>query len=1401
MASYTTTANVVLNVNGQQARKMIADLQSDASDLEKRIAAAAAAGDKVRMKKLQQELNNTRRLLDQLQGRAFDVSKVLAGLDRASPRELNKALRQLQMQLNSIERGSEAWNAQIRKIQQVRAELDRVNRSMTLPLSRKEQLLAFFNKWQTAIAGAAAAAAGLVMAGQSAVKAYAGMEQEMANVRKYTGMTADDVARLNDELRKINTRTSREDLNIMAQEAGRLGKTSAEDILGYVRAADKINVALDDLGSGATLTLSKLTGIFGDEARLGTEKSLLAVGSVINELSQNCSASAPYLAEFASRMGGVGAQAGMTVQQIMGLAAVLDSNNQKLEASSTAISQVIVRIYQDPAKYARVAGLDVQKFADLVRSDMNAALIEFLSALDKAGNMDILSPMFKEMGENGSRAIAALSTLANNISDVVAQQNAANEAFAQATSIDTEFEVQNNTVQAGLDKAKNHLHEISVELGEKLIPVMKYAVSSSTVTLKVLSALVTFLIQNKNAIAALTITILSFTVAVKAAVIAETLHSALIRGKAALLRAVSVAQALYSVAMGNTNIATLRVIASTKLLRIAMLATPWGIAIAAITALVGWLAKLAISNSQARKAAQEHNRQIQEQIKGFSDLSSKTTANAEKEIAALNTLYRVARNEAGSRDLRLKAMRKMMDMYPDVFSGMSAEQWLVHGIRDEYLKLRDNILEAAKARAVFDKIQENEKEIFDKQIRHDQLEETHQRLRMTLESIEDQIRSLESKKIKYAVVGQDPDATSKNRQADKVNRQIRQKILKLRDQRQKVILELNANTREVQENWDLMQKQKGANARLSEKYAPAVIDRIDNDPASPAPASVPAGSSKAAAAADKFLAEKQWRQKQEALARISYLSGETDLIRHTEKMNLIEVEYQKKRLAHTDLSEQERLDITVESLQAQEKQQKFSDEQSMRLEEENYLKTLADIRQKYIDSSISRQTYDQQIEQQEILHQRRIVLLTREGSDERLKAEQRLQEMLIADKEKKQKELQDLEKKYQETKSEFFGLSPAERRKQYDDAIAILDTVYDRELKAAGDNADEKLRIEKAYQQARLALAEKYGLQAEQLHTNAMQKAVADSIEWLNSDGGKALTAAIDTVSSSMSAIFSALSSSVQAELELQTAAINSRYEQEVSLAEGNSYRVAQAEKRKEKDLAKAKNEANRKSFSMQVIQAVAQTATNALNAYGSAAAVPLIGYILAPIAAASAVAAGAIQIAAIKKQQQAAEAQGYEQGGFTAPGPRSKVAGIVHAGEWVASQKLVSSPVTRPIIDALEYAQRYNRVSALSARDVSRAISIPAGIADAAADNSASRAIRSWSRTAAVDTARQIEIQDSQAKQLVSLSRTIDRLDKTLSGPILAVTSITGEYGYEEARRQYQTLLDNKNPRNRISK
>lgn len=193
---------------------------------------------------------------------------------------------------------------------------------------------------------------------------------------------------------------------------------------------------------------------------MGLGKAMLAVGAAINEVSQNSTASASYLVDFENRMAGVGKQADMSIPKIMGYASVLDQNAQQVEMSATALQGIIMKMYQDPGKLARIAGIDVKEFARLVREDANEALLQLLDTLGKAGGMQALAPMFDEMKLDGSRAASVLSVLAGNIESVRREQKLAQEAFDEGTSAITEFNVQNNTVQAQLDKAKKVVQRV-----------------------------------------------------------------------------------------------------------------------------------------------------------------------------------------------------------------------------------------------------------------------------------------------------------------------------------------------------------------------------------------------------------------------------------------------------------------------------------------------------------------------------------------------------------------------------------------------------------------------------------------------------------------------------------------------------------------------------------------------------------------------------------------------------------------------------------------------------------------------------------------------------------------------------------------------------------------------------
>ena len=1421
MSDLNTRATVTLQVNGQQAEQTLQHLKNNALQLESAIAKAAAAGNKTDLKRLRKELTDTKRQIREIESSTMQVEHVLSRLDRATPKELSRTLATLNRQLDYMERGSKAWNAHVEKIKLVKAEIAAVNDELRNQEGFWTRFNRVMNDWQTTIMGAAAAVTGLVMAGRAAVNAYAEMDAEMANVRKFTGMNEDEVVALNEELKKIDTRTGREELNQLAQEAGRLGKSSQEDVLGFVRAADQINVALDDLGDGATLVLSKLGTIFGDEKRLGTEKALLSIGSVINELSQNCTASAPYLAQFAQRMAGVGAQANMTIPQIMGFAAVLDSQGQAVEMSATALSKLIMDMFKQQDQIVKATGLNAEKFNEALKRSTNEGLLMLIERLHDLGNIDVLAPVFKDMGENGARAAQVISALAGNLEMVKWEQEEAAKAFEEGTSVTEEFNVQNNTVQAGLDKARKGVTELAVELGEKLLPIMKHVYSSTSLTLRLLSAIVDFVIKYKGEIITLTAAVVAYNVVLKATAIwQKAVNAYIIAGEAITkgytsvvktLTAAKIALRVILAKLQNNWAKQSSAMADAKMAGVSL--TNGYAALAAALVVVGAAIYSVIKRQiDHRKELERQKKEAQEYAKTASDLSQKTADNSAKEIAALKTLYEQAVREANSKDLRRQAAEKLQALYPAYFKNMSAEEIMVGKAKGKYDELCKSILAVAKARAAAEKIEENMKEILTMegelengevwlnnangrvkkaQAAYDQAVAQTNEANSAIPSFADpKDAGVVMRGNAGAIIGDKGEELSRQ----KANRDAAQRYVDERVKKIEVLTKANeklANTYGSQEGFDLSTPEVS--------FTPATTTVT-----TPVPSADGGDGNGSSAAEDKFAKEKAWKEREEALNRIAYAKGEKDYEAYTNRMNDIAVQFYAMELQHTDLSADERLQIEADYAEAQKKEKETAaklikdlDEKQLKemadAEEWAYQEMLAYEKQRYIDGKINLKEYEDATRMMELEHLRTMTLITAEGSKERQSAVSSYQNALIEDQKKHQAEAEKLEKEHQEVlkkiKNDVFGMNPAERQAAYRADLALLQEVYNLELLAAADNAKEKLRIEKAFQKAKLALMEEYNIEGAETNKNFLSEWNDDVMDFLNSDLGQAVSGAVDTLVSGMSSIFQQLTTIVQAELEIQQASINKRYDAEVSLAEGNNFKINKLEKQRQAELAKAKKESNKKMFAMQVIQAVAQTAQAAINAYSSAAAIPVAGWVLAPIAAGMAVAAGALQIAAIKKQQQASEAQGYKSGGFTPDGAEDEVAGVVHAGEWVASQKLVKDPKTRPILEALDYAQRTNTIGSLSAEDVSSSITAPAVLAKSAS------LLSSVPQRIVVDSSVDNSSSNSTMKEMAEV---IGSLKQRLDEPFITVNSVTGETGMKQAQDEYERLIRNKTPKSR---
>lgn len=572
------------------------------------------------LKKLQQEYDN---LYDEI------------GLTNLSLRDLGKRQKDLNAILRQLNPNTDLYKQYSEQLKEVNNRIKELRGTANETRFSLAKLADGFNRYGTIAASIIAGLTGVTLTMRSCVNEYAEMEEAQSQVVKYTGLAKQEVEELNEEFKRMDTRTARTRLNELAGDAGKLGISTKDGVLEFVEAADMINVALgEDLGKDAITQIGKLADMFGDGDR-SLKENMLAVGSAVNSVAQNSSAAEPYLVEFTARMGGVGKQANLAITDIMGFASALDQNMLRSEMASTALSGLILKLYQEPAKYAKLAGLQVEEFTQLMSKDANEAVLTFLEALNRLGGMDKLAPVLDQMSLSGAEAASVISALAGNVDKVRKEQQGANQAFVEGTSIYNEFSVQNSTVQAELDKAKKSFSDIRVELGEQLLPVMKYMVTTGSLTVKGLSTIISIAAKYKTTITTLIVAITAYTVAVNASNLADKTK----------------------VFWTNQVIATVR-----RLFNV-IKSNPY----TAVMTLVSGLVALYYDWNRAGKQLT----QTEQNLRDIRSQSNRDISVEKKEVA---DLLNVARDESITKETRLAAIRRLNEISPEYLGNLDLER-------------------------------------------------------------------------------------------------------------------------------------------------------------------------------------------------------------------------------------------------------------------------------------------------------------------------------------------------------------------------------------------------------------------------------------------------------------------------------------------------------------------------------------------------------------------------------------------------------------------------------------------------------------------------------------------------------------------------------------------------------
>nr|DAZ00715.1 MAG TPA: tail tape measure protein [Caudoviricetes sp.] len=581
-----------------------------------------------------EEYKQQANVLKQLQ-QEYDNLYEEIGLTNLSLRDLGKRQKDLNAILRQLNPNTELYKQYSEQLKEVNNRIKELRGTANETRFSLSKLTDGFNKYGAIAASAIAGLTGITLTMRSCVNEYAEMEEAQSQVIKYTGLAKDEVKELNEEFKQMDTRTARTRLNELAGDVGKLGISTKEGVKEFVEAADMINVALgEDLGKEAITQIGKLADMFGDGDR-SLKENMLSVGSAVNAVAQNSSAAEPYLVEFTARMGGVGKQANMAITDIMGFASALDQNMLRSEMASTALSGLILKLYQEPAKYAKLAGLQVEEFTKLMSEDVNEAVLTFLEALNRMGGMDKMAPVLDKMSLSGAEAASVISALAGNVDKVRKEQLGANQAFVEGTSVVNEFNVQNSTVQAELDKAKKRFADIRVELGEQLLPVMKYMVSTGSLTVKGLSTVISIVAKYKTTISALVIAITAYTVAVNASNLAD-------KAKVFWTNQVTVAvRRLFNVIKSNPYTAVMALVTGL------------------VTLYYDW------------NRAGEKLTQTERNLRDIRSQSSRDIAVEKKEVT---DLLNVARDESVAKETRLAAIRRLNEISPEYLGNLDLER-------------------------------------------------------------------------------------------------------------------------------------------------------------------------------------------------------------------------------------------------------------------------------------------------------------------------------------------------------------------------------------------------------------------------------------------------------------------------------------------------------------------------------------------------------------------------------------------------------------------------------------------------------------------------------------------------------------------------------------------------------
>ena len=1335
----TREATVRLQVGTQEAEKKLENLEKKARALRVEFTKAFKEGDEEKVKKLNTEINRVDNQIRKLRTNAQNVESAMAALDKATPRQLQKVIKAINAELNSgrVQRGSKEWDAYIKKLQEAQGELSKVKEEMSGVQKAQEGMFSkfagVFTKWWGTYTILTDAIGGVNMKLADMKKQYRDKDEARANLKALTGLDDSSIAWLTKKAETLST--------TMDETGLRVTQSSKEILEAYMLVGSNKPELLTDKEALNAVTVETMR--LSAAAKMGLKPAVDATTTALNQYSAGADQAAKYVnvlaagSKFGSanveqqaasilKAGTAAASADVPIEQLVGSIETLGEKGVKGEIAGTGLKKFFLTLQTGASSTnPKVVGL-------------TTAVENLKKKVDEAekkragGGAAFLKKMF---GEEGFSIASIISSNIDKLKEYTAAVTDTDVAMEQAA-------INSDTLAASKAQFKNKLIETGNALIEKINPSLGILVSWQTKLIGTLPGVIDFFVKYRGTITTLALAWIVYSIQINKAIIMDKIKW----------------------------LWTEKIIGSFVKLRTLAATNPWGAVIAGGALLVALLIDLT-----------RHTDNLSRAQKSIAKIKDDAIVKLDQERIKLDLLVKIANDETAS----LKRRKEAIDKLNEIIPGYNGQLDETTGKYEANKKALDEYLKSLTKKYEIEGAEETLKELAREKAG---LKIDERRQMKEVEAAEKELQAAnEGQRPAISTTGTGSAAANAAMSASATLSGAKKSLQAIQDQ----IYDIENAQTEITDIWgeDIFKTNTEANGsqpqdgggngggnggggdELTEKERKALERKRKEE---------------LKKALDQ---EKAIHAKSIAEITALYSTGDIDYRSFVENKDKADEDYITARKRIYEERNMEESSEYASLLKEEEEMKAKHLEKMRRMDIEDLEKNrdnATDIAtSNYFDPKSSafqnQKALNQKLLEADVEYLQGKMALYEKGSEEYMATERELEKRLASDRLSKQQEtaqaLLDFQKEY--------GKASGSIREQTE--LAILDNLHDQALISEED-----------YQKARQKIKKKYADEDKEKRKEALNESynAVNEYDRLVDDLYVSFTMLFDNLDASSSDFFERFESAAQAAIaavsfglaqassymkacqDADIAAIENRYDKEIEAAGNNKRKIAKLEAQKEKEVAKTKKKYNDRAMKMEIAQAIAQTAANALGAYGAMVKIPVVGPALAAAAAAMATAAGMIQVATIKKQHEA-QAQGYYSGGFTARHPDDrKEVGVVHANEFVANHEAVANPAIAPVLQLIDRAQKSNTVGSLTAADVTNALGRNQGVS-----------ARGESPAAGGET------QNSEALALIAgvtaaTRQSLDRLSSLIEDGLPTYMVMDGEQGFD---RQYKRYIKSK--------